>query len=79
MQNDDISGNFDEARGKFTEANTIIGGRPDLLYDIALCFYRTKQYIPALKHIAEIIEKVCVFMCMSVCMCVLCVDGCLFR
>lgn len=29
----------------------------DLSYSIALCFYYLKQYAPALKHIADIIEK----------------------
>lgn len=26
-------------------------------YDIALCYYSLKQYAPALKHIADIIER----------------------
>lgn len=29
----------------------------DLSYNIALCYYRMKQYALALKHIAEIIER----------------------
>ena len=29
----------------------------DLSYNIALCYYKQKQYAPALKHIADIIEK----------------------
>ena len=29
----------------------------DLSYNIALCYYSMKQYAPALKHIADIIEK----------------------
>ena len=29
----------------------------DLSYNIALCHYMMKQYAPALKHIADIIEK----------------------
>ena len=29
----------------------------DLSYNIALCFYTLKQYAPALKHIADIIER----------------------
>ena len=29
----------------------------DLSYNIALCFYSLKQYAPALKHIADIIER----------------------
>jgi tetratricopeptide repeat protein 30 len=31
--------------------------QPDLQYNIALCCYKTKQYGPALKHLAEIIER----------------------
>lgn len=48
---------FDEARQKFSEAVTILGYQPDLAYNIALCYYRTKQFGPALKHLAEIIER----------------------
>jgi len=31
--------------------------QPELQYNIALCFYKTKQLGQALKHIAEIIER----------------------
>ncbi len=34
-----------------------LGYQPELLYNIALCYYKTKQFGPALKHLAEIIEK----------------------
>merc|ERR1711939_1237861 len=34
-----------------------LGYQADLAYNMALCYYRTKQYGPALKHIAEIIER----------------------
>jgi tetratricopeptide repeat protein 30 len=27
------------------------------MYNIALCYYQTKQFGPALKHLAEIIER----------------------
>ena len=37
-------------------ANTL-GYRPYLTYNISLCYYCVKQYGPALKHIAEIIER----------------------
>lgn len=50
-------GKFNEARAKFTEATNTIGYRADLTYNIALCYYCVKQYGPALKHIAEIIER----------------------
>lgn len=35
----------------------IVGYKVDLSYNIALCHYMMKQYAPALKHIADIIEK----------------------
>ena len=48
---------YDEACHKFTTAIQILGYKPDLSYNIALCHYMMKQYAPALKHIADIIEK----------------------
>ena len=48
---------WEEARTKFTEAMQMVGYQADLAYDIALCYYHTKQYGPALKHIADIIER----------------------
>lgn len=50
-------GNYDKARTQYTEAMSALGYQPDLSYNIALCFYREKQYGPALRYIAEIIEK----------------------
>jgi hypothetical protein len=35
----------------------VLGDQPELAYNIALCYYRQKQFGPALKHVAEIIEK----------------------
>ena len=35
----------------------VVGYTPDLSYNIALCHYMMKQYAPALKHIADIIER----------------------
>lgn len=35
----------------------VLGYKADLSYNIALCHYSMKQYAPALKHIADIIEK----------------------
>ncbi len=49
--------NFEAARLKFVEAMNTLGYQPDLAYNVALCYYRQKQYGPALKHIAEIIER----------------------
>jgi len=33
-----------------------LGYQADLAYNIALCYFKQKQFGPALKHIAEIIE-----------------------
>ncbi|XP_028395432.1 tetratricopeptide repeat protein 30A-like isoform X2 [Dendronephthya gigantea] len=48
---------YSEACQKFSSAMNVLGYQPDLSYNIALCFYSMKQYAPALKHIADIIEK----------------------
>jgi tetratricopeptide repeat protein 30 len=48
---------YEEANKNFTEAMTTLGYQPDIAYNIALCHYQLKQYGPALKHIAEIIER----------------------
>eukprot|EP00741_Cyanophora_paradoxa_P021809 tig00000241_g21052.t1 len=50
-------GQHDEARQKFVEAMNTLGYQPDMAYNICLCYYRLKAYGPALKHIAEIIER----------------------
>jgi hypothetical protein len=34
-----------------------LGYQPELLYNIALCSYKTKQFGPALKNLADIIQK----------------------
>merc|ERR1719409_744196 len=49
--------NFAEARNKFSEAINTLGYQPDLAYNVALCYYRQKQFGPALKQVAEIIER----------------------
>jgi tetratricopeptide repeat protein 30 len=38
-------------------AMQVVGYKADLSYNIALCHYMMKQYAPALKHIADIIER----------------------
>jgi tetratricopeptide repeat protein 30 len=50
-------GNYDSARKKFTDALNILGYQPDIAYNVALCFYKQKQYGNAMRQIAEIIEK----------------------
>ena len=49
--------NYDDARKLFTTALNTSGYQPELAYNVALCYYQVKQYGPALKHIAEIIER----------------------
>jgi len=48
---------LETARLKFVEAMNMTGFVAETAYAIALCFYQQKAYGPALKHIAEIIEK----------------------
>ena len=50
-------GRFEEARTRFLDAQQALGFQADIAYNIALCYYRTKQFGPALKHLAEIIER----------------------
>jgi len=49
--------NHNDAMKQFADAMSTAGYQPDLAYNIALCYYSMKQYGPALKHIAEIIER----------------------
>jgi len=46
-----------EAMKQFNDAMNTSGYQPDLSYNTALCYYSLKQYGPALKNIAEIIER----------------------
>ena len=50
-------GRFEEALIKFNASQQIVGYDPHLSYNIALCHYRLKDFAPALKHIADIIER----------------------
>ena len=50
-------GNFESARNQYQEAINTMGYHADLAYNISLCYYREKQFGPALRYIAEIIEK----------------------
>ena len=50
-------GKFEQALERFKKAQQILGFRPDISYNIAVCFYKLKQYDNSLKHIADIIEK----------------------
>mmetsp|Transcript_13358 Transcript_13358/g.21188 ORF Transcript_13358/g.21188 Transcript_13358/m.21188 type:complete len:653 (+) Transcript_13358:44-2002(+) len=48
---------YDEAVAQYQEAMATLGYRPDLAYNIALCYYRQKQHGAALKQVAEIVER----------------------
>jgi tetratricopeptide repeat protein 30 len=50
-------GDYEGARSRFTEAMNVLGYQAELAYNIALCHYRMKQLGPAMKYIADIIEK----------------------
>lgn len=50
-------GRSEEALIKFTNALQIEGYRPDLSYNVSLCYYRMKQWPQAMKHIGDIIER----------------------
>ena len=50
-------GEFEGARAKYLEAMTTLGYQADLACNVALCYYKQKQFGPALKHLAEIIER----------------------
>ena len=42
---------------KFQQAIQVVGYRASLSYNVALCYYQVRQYAPALKHIADVIER----------------------
>ncbi|XP_048508189.1 tetratricopeptide repeat protein 30A isoform X2 [Athalia rosae] len=48
---------YEEALKKFSMALQIVGFKPHLSYNVALCFFKLKEYAPSLKHIADIIEQ----------------------
>ncbi|XP_075221413.1 tetratricopeptide repeat domain 30 isoform X2 [Lycorma delicatula] len=50
-------GHYDDALQKFSTALMILGYNPHLSYNVALCYYRLKEYTAALKHIGDIIER----------------------
>uniref|UniRef100_A0A671P3S9 Tetratricopeptide repeat protein 30 n=1 Tax=Sinocyclocheilus anshuiensis TaxID=1608454 RepID=A0A671P3S9_9TELE len=50
-------GEYEEACKKFMSSMNVLGYKPDLAYNIALCYYSLKQYASALKYIAEMIER----------------------
>ena len=50
-------GRFEDSRTKFEYSRGISGPNCELLYNLALCHYRLKQYDKCMQYIAEIIEK----------------------
>ncbi|KAJ3272595.1 Tetratricopeptide repeat protein 30A [Terramyces sp. JEL0728] len=50
-------GKYEEACKLYTDVSKVVGFRADLVYDTALCHYYMRDYVPALKNIAEIIER----------------------
>ncbi len=50
-------GKYESARNQYSEAITTMGYQADLAYNVALCYYREKQYGQALRGIAEIIDR----------------------
>ncbi|KAJ1342444.1 hypothetical protein BSLG_002989 [Batrachochytrium salamandrivorans] len=54
---DTLECKYEEACAKYTEATKIVGYNAEISYNIALCYFMRKQFVAALKCIAEIIEK----------------------
>lgn len=50
-------GQYEAACSKFLAALQASGYRPDLSYNLALAYYSRRHYAPALKYIADIIER----------------------
>lgn len=46
-----------EALDIYLQASELIGFRPDLAYNTALCFYHLKEYAQALPRLGEVIEN----------------------
>ena len=50
-------GHYESARAKYVEAMNTLGYQADFACNVALCYYKQKQYAAALKSLAEIIER----------------------
>lgn len=50
-------GDFEKAQKKFKDGMDALGNQPDLSYNMALCWYKLKNYASALKNITEIVHK----------------------
>ena len=51
-------GNHEEARAALDDATRRGGFAPDVAFDAALCHYEAGQFAPALRRLAEIVERV---------------------
>jgi tetratricopeptide repeat protein 30 len=49
-------GKYTEAGNRFSEGIKRSGYHAELLYNVALCYYQRREYVQALKSLAEIIE-----------------------
>ena len=50
-------GKYEEALKHFLDAHNIQGFKPDLSYNIALCYYKKTDYAQSLRYLSEIIER----------------------
>eukprot|EP01013_Petalomonas_cantuscygni_P008265 TRINITY_DN20981_c0_g1_i1.p1 TRINITY_DN20981_c0_g1~~TRINITY_DN20981_c0_g1_i1.p1 ORF type:complete len:670 (-),score=171.60 TRINITY_DN20981_c0_g1_i1:1921-3930(-) len=50
-------GKYEQAITLFQQAITALGFRPDMLYNVALCYYRMRKWFPSLTHLADIIQR----------------------
>lgn len=48
---------IEAALERFKRAHQVLGQRPDISYNIAVCYYKLKHYDMSLKFIADIIER----------------------
>lgn len=49
-----VSADFEDARQKYADAMNTLGYQADLAYNMALCYFKDKKFVPALKHIGEL-------------------------
>ena len=48
---------YEQSLERFKKAQQILGAKPNISYNIAVCYFKLRQYDNSLKHIADIIEK----------------------
>lgn len=52
---------YEQALKKFSTALQIVGFKPHLSYNVALCYYKLKEYAPSLKHIGACVGSIVFF------------------